>query len=77
LAKPTRSDTAPSGLGVDQDTIRRWEKQGLMRAEVLPGGVRPVLLQELVVFRGGPLTGFPEPREEDLPFVHVRAIAED
>lgn len=77
LTSASRSDGGPRGLGVDQDTVRRWEKRGLIRAQVLPGGVRPLLSQDLGAIRGGSLTGFPEPHEEDLPTVHARAIAED
>lgn len=52
-------------------------KRGLIRAQVLPSGVRPLLAQELAAVRSGLLTGFTEPHEEDLPIVRVRGIAED
>lgn len=77
MTRPTRSDRAPRGLGVDEDTVRRWEKQGLNRAEVLPGGVRPVLPPRAGSVPWRTTDGLSEPPEEDLPVVHVGAIAED
>jgi hypothetical protein len=75
VTRRARSGRAIRGLGVDEDTLRGWEQRGLIRAEVLPG-VRPLRSQDLVAVRGGSLTGFPEPLEEDLPTVRVREIAE-
>lgn len=76
VIRRARSDRVIRGLGVDEDTLRRWEQRALIRAEVLPSGVRPLRSQDLVTVRGGSLTGFPEPLEEDLPTVRVREIAE-
>ena len=77
LSRAARSDRGPRGLGVDEDTVHRWEMRGLIKATLLPSGVRRVVSQELAAIRGGPLTGFPEAREEDMPAVHVREIAAD
>lgn len=77
LSRAARSDRGPRGLGVDEDTVYRWEKRGLIKATLLPSGVRREPSQELAAIRGGPLTGFPKAREEDLPAVHVREISED
>lgn len=76
MTRPTRSDRALRGLGVDEATVRRWEQQGLIKAEVLPGGVRPVASIGVAMHRGS-LTGFPEPHEEDLPPVRVQELGDD
>lgn len=76
MTRRARSGRAIRGLGVDEDTLRRWEQRGLIRAEVLPRGVRPLHSPDLGTVRDGSLTGFPEPLEEDLPTVRVREIAE-
>lgn len=77
LTRATRSGRGSRGLGVAEDTVRRWEQRGLIRVHALPSGVRPLLSQDLADIRERSLTGFPEPHEEDLPAVHVRAIPED
>lgn len=72
-----QSGKGPRGLGVGEDTVRRWERRGLIRVQVLPSRVRPILTRDVADIRGGSLTGFPEAHREDLPAVHVRAIVED
>jgi hypothetical protein len=61
---------------VDEEIVRRWDERGLTRAHPLPIGARLIDPSELATVRLGSLTGFPEPREEELPTIRVREFVE-
>jgi hypothetical protein len=75
--RSTRTVGLPRGLGVDEETIRRWDERGLIGAHPLPIGAHPIGPSELATVRHGSLTGFPEPREEELPTIRVRGFVEE
>jgi excisionase family DNA binding protein len=63
---------AARGLGVHENTVRRWEEQGLIKAVRLPSGVRRFRAEDVDAIRKQMFSGFPEIREED-DVVPVRA----
>jgi hypothetical protein len=77
LTRSTRTGELPRGLGVDEETVRRWDERQLIRTHPLPIGARPIDSSELAAVRHGFLTGFPEPREEELPTIRVRGFVEE
>lgn len=77
LTRVTQATRGPRGLGVDEETVSRWEQRGLIKVQVLPSRVHPVVTQDLADVRGGSLTGFPKSHEENLPTVRFRAFVED
>lgn len=54
------------GLGVHENTIRRWEEKGLIRAVRLPSGVRRFRSEDVLALRRQMFTGFPDVVEEGL-----------
>lgn len=54
------------GLGVHENTLRRWEAKGLIRAVRLPSGVRRFRSEDIATIRHQMFTGFPEAVEEEL-----------
>jgi excisionase family DNA binding protein len=65
------------GLGVHENTIRRWEAKGLIRAVRLPSGVRRFRSEDIAAVRRQMFTGFPEATEEELPPARNLAVVED
>lgn len=54
------------GLGVHENTLRRWEEKGLIRAVRLPSGVRRFRSEDVLALRRQMFTGFPDIVEEEL-----------
>jgi excisionase family DNA binding protein len=63
---------AARGLGVHENTVRRWEEQGLIKAVRLPTGVRRFRPEDVAALRDQMFSGFPAIREDD-DVVPVRA----
>lgn len=62
---------AARGLGVHENTLRRWEERGLIRAVHLPSGVRRFRPEDVEALRAQMFSGFPPIVEEELPTVSV------
>jgi excisionase family DNA binding protein len=63
------------GLGVHENTIRRWEEKGLIRAVRLPSGVRRFRSEDVLALRRQMFTGFPDIVEEEVtPIRKLKAI---
>jgi DNA binding domain, excisionase family len=58
---------AARGLGVHENTLRRWEERGLIRAVRLPTGVRRFRAEDVESLRSQMFSGFPPVVEEELP----------
>lgn len=54
------------GLGVHENTLRRWEEKGVIRAVRLPSGVRRFRSEDVLALRRQMFTGFPDIVEEEL-----------
>jgi excisionase family DNA binding protein len=52
-------------LGVHENTIRRWEERGLLRAVRLPSGVRRFRPEDVEAMREQMFSGFAPLREDD------------
>jgi excisionase family DNA binding protein len=65
------------GLGVHENTIRRWEEKGLIRAVRLPSGVRRFRSEDVLALRRQMFTGFPDVVEEELPPIRKLKAVED
>lgn len=67
---------AARALGVHENTIRRWEERGLLRAVRLPSGVRRFRAEDIEAVREGMFSGFPPLREDDdvVPVTRVRSV---
>lgn len=65
---------AARGLGVHENTLRRWEERGLIRAVRLPSGVRRFRLEDIESLRAEMFSGFPPVVEEELPKVRGTAL---
>jgi excisionase family DNA binding protein len=52
-------------LGVHENTVRRWEERGLLRAVRLPSGVRRFRPEDVEALRAEMFSGFPPLREDD------------
>lgn len=63
---------AARGLGVHENTVRRWEEQGLIKAVRLPTGVRRFRPEDVAALREQMFSSFPPIREDD-DVVSVRA----
>jgi excisionase family DNA binding protein len=63
-------------LGVHENTVRRWEEPGLLRAVRLPSGVRRFRPEDVEAMRAGMFSGFAPLREDDdvAPVTRVRSI---
>lgn len=63
------------GLGVHENTLRRWEEKGLIRAVRLPSGVRRFRSEDVLALRTQMFTGFPDIVEEQLtPIRKLKAL---
>jgi excisionase family DNA binding protein len=60
---------AARGLGVHENTLRRWEERGLIRAVKLPSGVRRFRAEDVESLRAQMFSGFAPIVEDDLPKV--------
>ncbi len=58
---------AARGLGIHENTLRRWEERGLIRAVRLPSGVRRFRAEDIETLRTQMFSGFPPMIEEELP----------
>ncbi len=63
-------------LGVHENTVRRWEERGLLRAVRLPSGVRRFRPEDVEAMRAEMFSGFAPLREGDdvVPVTRVRSI---
>jgi len=63
-------------LGVHENTIRRWEERGLLRAVRLPSGVRRFRPEDVEAMRAEMFSGFAPLHENDdvVPVTRVRSI---
>lgn len=63
-------------LGVHENTLRRWEERGLLRAVRLPSGVRRFRPEDVEALREQMFSGFAPLREDDdvVPVKRVRSI---
>jgi len=52
-------------LGVHENTVRRWEERGLLRAVKLPSGVRRFRAEDVAAMRKQMFSGFAPLREDD------------
>jgi excisionase family DNA binding protein len=52
-------------LGVHENTVRRWEERGLLRAVRLPSGVRRFRAEDVEVLRERMFSGFVPLQEDD------------
>lgn len=68
---------AARGLGVHENTIRRWEEKGLIRAVRLPSGVRRFRSEDIAALRRQMFTGFPEIAEEELTLMSGVRVIDD
>lgn len=59
-------------LGVHENTVRRWEERGLLRAVRLPSGVRRFRPEDIKELHDQMFSGFPPLRPDD-DVVPVRA----
>jgi excisionase family DNA binding protein len=50
---------AARGLGVHENTLRRWEERGFIRAVHLPSGVRRFRAEDVEALKAQMFTGFP------------------
>jgi excisionase family DNA binding protein len=58
---------AARGLGIHENTLRRWEERGLIRAVHLPSGVRRFRPEDVEALRAQMFSRFPRIVEEELP----------
>jgi excisionase family DNA binding protein len=65
---------AARGLGVHENTLRRWEERGLIRAVHLPSGVRRFRTEDIEAIKAQMFSGFPPIVEEELPTVSVENV---
>jgi excisionase family DNA binding protein len=63
-------------LGVHENTVRRWEERGLLRAVRLPSGVRRFRPEDVEAVRAEMFSGFAPLREDDdvVPVKRVRSL---
>ena len=64
-------------LGVSENTLRRWEQRGLLRAVRLPSGVRSFRPEDIAAVRAQMFSGFPAPSENDDVVAVTRARSID
>jgi hypothetical protein len=64
-------------LGVSENTLRRWEQRGLLRAVRLPSGVRRFRLEDIAAMRAQMFSGFPAMGENDDVVTVTRARSID
>ena len=66
---------AAQALGVHENTIRRWEERGLLRAVRLPSGVRRFRPEDVERVREQMFSGFPPLKvDDDVTPVRARSV---
>lgn len=66
---------AAQALGVHENTIRRWEKRGLLHAVRLPSGVRRFRPEDVERVREQMFSGFAELKsDDDVTPVRARSV---
>lgn len=65
---------AARGLGVHENTLRRWEERGLIKAVRLPTGVRRFRSEDVGQLQAQMFSGFAPADLEELPSVVGRPI---
>lgn len=65
------------GLGVHENTVRRWEAKGLIRAVRLPSGVRRFRSEDVLALRRQMFTGFPALVEDELTPISNLKVLDD
>jgi excisionase family DNA binding protein len=68
---------AARALGVHENTIRRWEQRGLLRAVRLPSGVRRFRPEDVEAVRARMFSGFAPLRKDDDVVAVTRARSID
>lgn len=68
---------AARALGVHENTVRRWEERGLLRAVRLPSGVRRFRAEDVEAMRAQMFSGFAPLREDDDVVAVTRARSID
>ena len=63
-------------LGVHENTLRRWEERGLLRAVRLPSGVRRFRPEDVNALHHQMFSGFARPNDDDdvVKVTRVRSI---
>jgi len=62
-------------LGVHENTVRRWEERGLLRAVRLPSGVRRFRAEDVEAVRRQMFSGFaPMRADDDIAPAHARSV---
>jgi excisionase family DNA binding protein len=62
-------------LGVHENTVRRWEVRGLLRAVRLPSGVRRFRPEDVEAMRKQMFSGFAPVRvDDDIAPAHARSV---
>jgi len=69
--------SAARELGVSENTLRRWEARGLVRAVRLPSGVRRFRPEDIAALHAQMFSGFPALGEDDDVVAVTRARAID
>jgi excisionase family DNA binding protein len=64
-------------LGVHENTLRRWEERGLLRAVRLPSGVRRFRAEDVAAMREQMFSGFAPLREDEDVVAVTRARSID
>ena len=68
---------AARALGVHENTLRRWEERGLLRAVRLPSGVRRFRAEDVEAMREQMFSGFAPLREDEDVVAVTRARSID
>jgi excisionase family DNA binding protein len=68
---------AARALGVHENTLRRWEERGLLRAVRLPSGVRRFRAEDVEAMREQMFSGFAPLREDEGVVAVTRARSID
>ncbi|HSZ12813.1 MAG TPA: MerR family DNA-binding transcriptional regulator [Solirubrobacteraceae bacterium] len=62
-------------LGVHENTVRRWEERGLLRAVRLPSGVRRFRAEDVEAVRKQMFSGFaPMRADDDIAPAHAGSV---
>jgi hypothetical protein len=77
MAELMQVRVAARELGVSENTLRRWEQRGLLRAVRLPTGVRRFRPEDIAAVRAQMFSGFPALSENDDVVAVTRARAID
>lgn len=77
MAELMQVRSAARELGVSENTLRRWEARGLLRAVRLPSGVRRFRPEDIAALRAQMFSGFPALGENDDVVAVTRSRAID